>query len=206
MRAANPPPISELELAIEGMTCASCVKRVEKALTNVPGVAQAQVNLATERARVSFDPAAAQPQALVAAVEKMGYEAHPIAAQDDHAERQSQARDAEAHRLQQAFFVALALTLPVFALEMGSHLIPAMHHWVLGMIGQQNSWLLQFVLTTAVLVWPGRQFFTKGLVALWRRAPEMKTLEALGAVAAWRYTDVHTLAPALLPQTARNVY
>ncbi|AVJ27933.1 heavy metal translocating P-type ATPase [Achromobacter spanius] len=206
MHAARSSSFSELELAIEGMTCASCVKRVEKALSNVPGVAQAQVNLATERARVSFDPSAAEPQALVAAVGKMGYEARPIAAQDDHAERQSQARDAEAHRLQRAFIAALVLTLPVFALEMGSHLIPAMHHWVLDTIGQQNSWLLQFVLTTAVLVWPGRQFFTKGLVALWRRAPEMNSLVALGAGAAWGYSVVATFAPGLLPDAARNVY
>jgi len=206
MHAARSSSFSELELAIEGMTCASCVKRVEKALANVPGVAQAQVNLATERARVSFDPTAAEPQAMVAAVGKMGYEARPIAAQDDHAERQSEARDAEAHRLQRAFIAALVLTLPVFALEMGSHLIPAMHHWVMETIGRQNSWLLQFVLTTAVLVWPGRQFFTKGLVALWRRAPEMNSLVALGAGAAWGYSVVATFAPGLLPNAARNVY
>ena len=56
MSAAIPAPSVELELAIEGMTCASCVKRVEKALTRVPGVAQAQVNLATERALVAYDP------------------------------------------------------------------------------------------------------------------------------------------------------
>lgn len=117
MSVANPSV--ELELAIEGMTCASCVKRVEKALTRVPGVAQAQVNLATERALVAYDPAAARPDALVEAVVKMGYEARPIAAQDDHAERQSEARDAEARRLQRAFIAALVLTLPVFALEMG---------------------------------------------------------------------------------------
>ena len=200
------PSTTQLELAIEGMTCASCVKRVEKALTHVPGVAQAQVNLATERALVSYDPSSAQPQAMVDAVIKMGYEARPIAAQDDHAERQSQARDAEAQRLQRAFTVALVLTLPVFLLEMGSHLIPAMHHWVLANIGQQNSWLLQFVLTTAVLVWPGRHFFTKGFVALWRRAPEMNSLVALGAGAAWGYSVVATFAPTWLPEAARNVY
>lgn len=200
------PSTTQLELAIEGMTCASCVKRVEKALTHVPGVAQAQVNLATERALVSYDPSSAQPQAMVDAVIKMGYEARPIAAQDDHAERQSQARDAEAQRLQRAFTVALVLTLPVFLLEMGSHLIPAMHHWVLATIGQQNSWLLQFVLTTAVLVWPGRHFFTKGFVALWRRAPEMNSLVALGAGAAWGYSVVATFAPGWLPEAARNVY
>lgn len=197
---------SELELAIEGMTCASCVKRVEKALTSVPGVSEAQVNLATERARVFFDPAVGKPDALVAAVAKMGYEARPIVEQDDHAERQEQARQAEAVRLQRAFWISVVLTLPVFILEMGSHLIPPMHHWVLANIGQQNSWLLQFVLTTLVLIWPGRHFFTKGLTALWHRAPEMNSLVALGAGAAWSYSIVATFAPQWLPAGTANVY
>ena len=100
------------------------------------------------------------------AVGKIGYEARAIAAEDDHAERQAEARDAEARRLKQAFGISLALTLPVFVLEMGSHLIPAMHHWVLANIGRQNSWLLQFALTTLVLAWPGRHFFSKGFIAL----------------------------------------
>ena len=206
MNTAIPASSSELELAIEGMTCASCVKRVEKALTRVPGVAQAQVNLATERARVAFDPTAADAQALVDAVGKIGYEARAIAAEDDHAERQAEARDAEARRLKQAFGISLALTLPVFVLEMGSHLIPAMHHWVLANIGRQNSWLLQFALTTLVLAWPGRHFFSKGFIALWRRAPEMNSLVALGAGAAWSYSVVATFAPQWLPEAARNVY
>ena len=72
---------------------------------------------------------------------------------------------------------------------MGSHLIPAMHHWVLANIGRQNSWLLQFALTTLVLAWPGRHFFSKGFMAL-RRAPEMNSLVALapappGAIPWW---------------------
>ena len=187
------------------MTCASCVKRVEGPDPRA-GRGPGQVNLATERARVAFDPTAADAQALVDAVGKIGYEARPIAAEDDHAERQAEARDAEARRLKQAFGISLALTLPVFVLEMGSHLIPAMHHWVLANIGRQNSWLLQFALTTLVLAWPGRHFFSKGFMALWRRAPEMNSLVALGAGAAWSYSVVATFAPQWLPEAARNVY
>src|SRR5438067_2943301 len=75
-------PTTELatELAIEGMTCASCVRRVERALGKVPGVASASVNLATERARVALDPAApADAEQLLAAVERAGYAARPLA-------------------------------------------------------------------------------------------------------------------------------
>jgi len=199
------PTLVQTELAIEGMTCASCVKRVEKALSAVAGVGAASVNLATESARVEHDPGA-DAQALVAAVARVGYTAHPIAAQDGHEARQEQARADEARGLRRAFTIALVLTLPVFVLEMGSHIFPAMHHWVAMRLGTQNSWLLQFALTTAVLAWPGRIFFTKGLAALWRRAPEMNSLVAVGAGAAWAYSVAATFAAQWLPADARYVY
>lgn len=202
----NAPTLTQTELAITGMTCASCVKRVEKALSTVPGVNQANVNLATERAWVDYDPRAANADALVAAVARMGYEAQPIVADDGHADRQAQARADEARSLRRSFMIALILTLPVFVLEMGSHMIPAFHHWIMATVGQQNSWLIQFALTTTVLVWPGRVFFTKGLAALWRRAPEMNSLVAVGAGAAWSYSTVATFLPDWLPSNALYVY
>ncbi|MBO9353658.1 heavy metal translocating P-type ATPase [Bordetella petrii] len=195
----------QTELAIEGMTCASCVKRVEKALAAVPGVGAARVNLATERAQVDHEPGA-DAQALVAAVARVGYAAQPIAAQDGHEARQEQARADEARNLRRAFLTALLLTLPVFALEMGSHAFPAVHHWVASRLGTHNSWLLQFALTTVVLAWPGRVFFSKGLAALARFAPEMNSLVAMGAGAAWAYSTVATFAPQWLPENARHVY
>ncbi|WP_459618757.1 heavy metal translocating P-type ATPase [Bordetella sp. 2513F-2] len=200
------PALHRLELAIEGMTCASCVRRVEKTLAAVPGVAEASVNLATERARVAYDPSAVEAGALAAAVQKAGYDARPLAPRADHAQQLAQARAAQARGLARDLAVALALTLPVFVLEMGSHLVPAMHHAVEATLGRQNSWLLQFVLATLVLAWPGRRFFAAGLAALWRRAPEMNSLVALGAGAAWAYSTVATFAPGWLPAGTRNVY
>ena len=204
MDAAAPSPI---ELAIEGMTCASCVRRVENALAAVPGVAQAQVNLATERARVALRPdAPASAQALVQAVAQAGYEARPLAGQGEDAERQAERRDAEARRLARAFAAAAALTLPLVALEMGAHAIPAVHELVAGTLGMQRSMLIQFVLATLVLAGPGRQFFRLGLAALWRRAPDMNSLVALGAGSAWLYSTVAVFLPAWLPADARHVY
>ncbi|CAM3989417.1 Copper-translocating P-type ATPase [Bordetella tumbae] len=202
----NASSLTQTELAITGMTCASCVKRVEKALSAVPGVNQASVNLATERAQVNYDPIAAGTDALVAAVVRMGYEAQPIVANDGHEDRQAQARAEEARALRRAFTVAVILTLPVFVLEMGSHILPGFHHWILDTLGRENSWRLQFVLTTLVLAWPGRVFFTKGLIALWRRAPEMNSLVAVGAGAAWGYSTVATFLPDWLPSNALHVY
>lgn len=200
------PALTQTEFAISGMTCASCVKRVEKALSAVPGVNEASVNLATERARVAYDLGSADAQALVAAVVRVGYEATPITVDDGHQARQAQSRADEAQALRRSFTIALLLTLPVFVLEMGSHMIPAFHHWITANLGTQNSWLLQFVLTTLVLAWPGRVFFVKGLTALWRRAPEMNSLVAMGAGTAWAYSTVATFMPEWLPENARYVY
>jgi Cu+-exporting ATPase len=197
-------PDRELDLAIEGMTCASCVARVEKALKKVPGVSNASVNLATERATI-WAPAGLVPdEALEQAVRTAGYEAHAIAATDEP-EDIGEKRDAEAGALARSLALAAVLTLPVFVLEMGSHLIPALHHWVEMTLGPWNGYL-QFALTTLVLLGPGRVFFRKGLPALFRLAPDMNALVAIGAGAAYLYSTVATFRPGWLPAGTGFVY
>ncbi|MGA0541252.1 heavy metal translocating P-type ATPase [Neotabrizicola sp. VNH66] len=194
-------PAPPVELAVEGMTCASCVARVEKALAAVPGVTSAAVNLATERATVA---GTADLAALLAAVERAGYDAHPLSAAVEDAT--DQRREAEVAVLRRDLWIAAALTLPVFVLEMGSHLIPALHMFIMDTVGMQTSWLLQFVLTTAVLLGPGLRFYRKGLPALARLAPDMNSLVAVGTLAAWGYSVVATFLPRLLPAGTVNVY
>jgi Au+-exporting ATPase len=77
------------------------------------------------------------------------------------------------------------LALPVFVLEMGSHMIPGMHEWVASTIGIQQSWYLQFVLTLLVLAIPGWRFYEKGFPALFRLGPDMNSLVAVGTAAAF---------------------
>ena len=194
------PPV---DLAIEGMTCASCVARVEKALVAVPGVTSAAVNLATERATVA---GTADPAALIAAVEKAGYDARVAAAAGAAMSETAERRAAEEITLKRDLLIAAALTLPVFALEMGSHLFMAVHMAVMNTIGTQNSWYLQFALTTAVLLGPGLRFYRKGLPALARMAPDMNSLVAVGTLAAYGYSLVATFLPGLLPAGTVNVY
>src|SRR5690606_20076692 len=112
----------------------------------------------------------------------------------------------ERNRLRRDFYVALALALPVFVLEMGSHLVPGVHGLIENTIGMRASWLVQFVLTTLVLVFPGRRFYQLGLPALLRGAPDMNSLVAVGTLAAYGYSLVATFAPALLPAGTVNVY
>ena len=122
-----------IELAIEDMTCASCVGRVEKALVKIPGVLEATVNLATERARVRHFAGVVSTADLEAAVEQAGYKSRRLSAETANASDQdTERRESEARALRRSFITAAILTLPVFILEMGSHLIPAMHHWVMG--------------------------------------------------------------------------
>jgi Cu+-exporting ATPase len=101
---------------------------------------------------------------------------------------------------------AAALALPVFILEMGAHLVPAFHHVIADTIGMQTSWIIQFILTTLVLFGPGRVFFAKGLPALFKGAPDMNSLVALGTGAAWTYSVVATFLPTLIRADMRAVY
>ena len=209
-KAGYEVPQTQVELVVQGMTCASCVGRVERALQKVAGVQSASVNLATERAQVVLS-GQTSVQDLVAAVEKAGYEARPLdaqasqaqgAEQDAMAQRQAQERG----ELKRALIVATVFALPVFVLEMGGHMVPAFHHWVAQTIGTQNSWYLQCVLAAIVLFGPGLRFFQKGIPALLRGAPDMNSLVAVGTSAAFTYSLVATFAPQLLPAGTVNVY
>ncbi len=203
LRAAGYPAAEALaRLEVEGMTCASCVGRVERALKAVPGVAAAEANLATRSARVRYTSGTTTPAALAAAVTAAGYAARPAAEAGPRPDRQAE----EARRLRRAFVLAALFTLPVVVLAMGTHMVPAFHHWVMVTLGEANSWRIQFVLTALVLLGPGAIFFRHGIPALLRGAPEMNALVALGSLAAFAYSTVATFAPGLLPEAARGVY
>ncbi|CAN7509252.1 heavy metal translocating P-type ATPase [Devosia sp. LjRoot3] len=194
-----------VELGIEGMTCASCVSRVEKALRKVPGVIDASVNLATEKATITLPAATVSRKSLEAAVDKAGYAVvrTDVAADAEGAEDR---RDAEVRHLRNALAIAATLTVPLFVMEMGSHFIPAIHDWIMMDLGHANSLYIQFALATGVLFGPGLRFYRKGIPALWRLAPDMNSLVVLGTAAAWSYSLVATFAPGLLPSGTANVY
>jgi len=201
--AGYPAELQTFRFSVENMSCGSCVGRVERALAAVPGVVSASVNLAQEQATVRAlgIPASEVAQAAGAA----GYPARVITDQGgSDATRDRKA--AESAHLKSMTLLAAVLTLPVFILEMGSHLIPALHHWIMNTMGMGLNWGIQFVLTTLVLVVPGRQFYLKGYPALIKGAPDMNSLVALGTSAAWGFSTVALFAPSLLPIGTRAVY
>ncbi len=203
--ASGGAALKALDIAVTGMSCASCVGRVERALTAVPGVSSAGVNLATEQAHVQAEEMVATED-LLRAIEKAGYEARLLEQDGDRPDERTERQQRDMAALKKALWLSLALTLPVFVLEMGSHLIPAFHHAVDALLGRRNSWLIQCALTSLVLLGPGRRFLTAGIPALLRGSPDMNSLVAVGASAAYLYSLVATFAPALLPEQAVNVY
>jgi heavy metal translocating P-type ATPase len=208
-------PGKTIQLPVEGMRCGSCVSRVERALAAVPGVAAARVNLATRVASLDithgFDPGRAR-EALKAAGydlpaspgEDAGHDAHAGHAHG-HAHGHVHA-DEDAGPARRRVVLAALLTLPLFVLEMGGHLVPAFHHWLHGMLGSSGLNLLQFLLATVVLFGPGLVFFRHGVPALLRGAPEMNALVALGTGAAWAYSTVATFAPDAMPAGTAQLY
>ncbi|MGO3133033.1 MAG: heavy metal translocating P-type ATPase [Alcaligenes sp.] len=195
--------LQEIVLDVQDMTCASCVGRVEKALLKVPGVQKAAVNLATAKAHIQAVQGVGTPE-LIQAVTKAGYPAS--LAEASSSTEQFERAEQTYETLRRRFWLATVFALPVFILEMGGHMVPAFHHWVAGTIGTQNSWLIQFVLTTLVLFFPGREFYTKGIPVLLRGAPDMNSLVAVGTLAAYAFSLVATFAPQWLPVESVYVY
>ena len=192
--AGYPVPEAETVLALDGLSCASCVGRVERALLAVPGVGAASVNLATGRASVRYPEGIVSAAALTKAVSVAGYDAKTLDAAPaaDPARRQ----DEEGRALRRDLIVAALLAAPVVILDMGGHVLGE------GTI----SALVQAALASLVLVWPGRRFFLRGVPGLLRGHPDMNALVALGAGAAYLYSLVSVLAPALLPAGAAHLY
>ncbi len=203
---------TSLQLDVEGMTCASCVGHVERALARVPGVASVSVNLATGFAQVQ-SLAPIEPQILISAVAQAGYTAKPRFSEASQAQPNSPAdnpvlarQEREYHELRRRFYWALATALPLFILEMGGHLLPGFHHWQMQTIDTKNLEWLQLILASAVIFGPGLDFYRKGVAALLRVAPDMNSLVFLGTASAYGYSLVTTLMPQWLPEAARHIY
>ncbi len=167
--------VDEIALSIAGMTCASCVARIERALNAVPGVMTSTVNLATESARVAA-VAGTPVTALIAAVEAAGYRAQiPSAIQTPNAA--APARSREQQHLLFAVLLTLPLVLPMLALPFGKH-------WML------PGWL-QFALATPVQFWLGARFYRAAWRALKARTGNMDLLVALGTSAGYGLSVFH---------------
>ncbi|MFS4581956.1 heavy metal translocating P-type ATPase [Phaeobacter sp. C3_T13_0] len=203
-KAGYPAAETTVDLRITGLTCASCVGRVERALQAVDGVISADVNLAQEQAHVTYVSETLTLERLIRASATAGYLAKPVDGTGTDS-RQIEMQE-ELQSLGRRVLIAAALTLPVFVIEMGGHVVPALHHWVAQIVGTSNSHILQFLLTTLVLFGPGLRFYRQGIPALLRGAPDMNALVAMGTMAAYGFSVVSTFVPSVLPAGTANVY
>ena len=196
-----------LRLEVEGMHCASCVRRIETAVAAVPGVRDAAVNLATGQltvrlaARLASSPGVpggvSTETAIERAIRDTGFVPRPL---PDAAERASpdqqkpdpQKLDSAAVALRRDLLLSILLTVPLVVLAMAGPL--------LGLPDRLPTALLSFGLATAVLFGPGRRFVRGGLRTLRQRAPDMDALVLLGTGAAWAFSTVALLRRLLLPQ------
>jgi len=195
-----------VSFGVGGITCAACVGRVERALAAVPGVEEATVNLATERATVRLPAGAVDAAALRAAVERAGYEVVEAEAGTPPEDAERAAREAATRALGRRTLGAAVLTAPLFALEMIPMLVPGGMDLVHALVPMDVARWLGFALATAVMAGPGRRFYAAGWAAARDRSPDMNTLVALGTLAAWSYSAVAVLAPGWLPDGTRHVY
>jgi Cu+-exporting ATPase len=187
-----------LSFHVQGMTCASCVARVERALAKVPGAETASVNLATETATVAVDPERARLADLFAAVEKAGYVPVERAAEADGEDPERAAREAALAALRRSLVFAAVFAAPLAAIAMLRHL-PGAGEAMLGLMSERGWMWLELALATPVQFHAGRRFYSGGWAELRHLNPGMDSLVMVGASAAYFYSLVALLAPGLFP-------
>lgn len=168
---------------VTGMTCAACQARVEKVVSKVPGVTSVSVSLLTNSMGVE---GTALSTDIVAAVEKAGYHASVKGAEKENSQGAEALADTETPKLLKRLIISLIFLMPLMYLSMG-HM---MWNWPLPAILADNHvamGILQMLLTIAIMV-INQKFFVSGYKSLWRRSPNMDTLVALGASAAFGYS------------------
>jgi Cu+-exporting ATPase len=189
-----------LTMPVEGMTCASCVLRVEKALKKVEGVSAASVNLATEQTTITFDPLKVSVERLREAVSDAGYTLGKPIGEENPGESAERYKSG-VRRLKFDLILSVALTLPVMIVSMFS-----MTQWFHNVIplGMKERNVLLLLLTAPILLYSGRRFFE----GFWKTArhgtADMNTLVAVGTGAAFLYSAVATLFPGWLAGSANG--
>ncbi|WP_408068317.1 copper-exporting P-type ATPase CopA [Yersinia pekkanenii] len=185
-----------VQLLLTGMSCASCVSKVQHALENVDGVEVARVNLAERSALVTGNPS---NEALIAAVKNAGYGAEIIEDEGERRERQQQMSHASMKRFQWQAALGLLLGIPLmgWGLFGGSMTLTP---------ETQTPWLIVGVITLLVMIFAGGHFYRNAWVSLKNGSATMDTLVALGTGAAWAYSITVNIWPDVFPMEARHLY
>jgi Cu+-exporting ATPase len=192
-------PSSEvtLDLAIKGMTCASCSARIEKVVSGLEGVRTMQVNLATETGVAVFDPHTISKRKILETISGLGFEAEPLAEQDENllVKQQRETREKLA-RMQKELIPAFGFAFTLLVLSMGEMLGMPLPRFLDPHHEPFIFALAQFLLVIPV-IWSGRRFYLVGFPALIRKSPNMDSLIAVGTGAAFIYSTWNLVEIAL---------
>ncbi len=190
---------------IEGMTCASCVQAVERATRKLPGVEESNVNMATEKMVIRFDPSALAVSDIKAAVSDAGYDAHEDEATVDSADEDREKKQLHIKEMWRRFWMSAALTVPLLVISMGHMFGMPMPTLLDPEVNPANFALIQLLLTIPVMIL-GAKFFTVGFRTLFKGHPNMDSLIALGTSAAFVYSLVVTVFIVVSDTPANNLY
>ncbi|WP_216328581.1 heavy metal translocating P-type ATPase [Deinococcus aestuarii] len=200
------PVVGEIELGVQGMTCASCTARVERALRKVDGVLDASVNLATERAHVRYLPSSVSPGQLKAAVLGAGYTVLESQTGVDRTDQEREAREQEVRGLRRAVTFSALFAVPLLILAMLPMLWTPFGMWLHERVPMSALNWIMLLLAAPVQFGPGLRFYRLGWKSLRHRSPDMNSLVMIGTSAAFFYSLVATVAPQVFPQGTAHVY
>jgi P-type Cu+ transporter len=200
-----PDEHKSVEYRVEGMTCASCVTRVEKTIMTLEGVKKASVNLATEKAAITYLPGLAKLREIKTAVEKAGYQLHEIAAtgaKDEQEARQIKALSIQRFKL----IIAIIFTFPLVFVAMAELVGIELPEFINPIKNPDTFALIQLVMVVPIIL-AGFSFYTKGFMALLRFHPNMDSLIAMGTSFAVGYSIWNTYLIYMgFPEMAKNLY
>lgn len=177
--------LREVTIPIGGMTCASCAAAVEKEIKKLKGIEEVNVNIATEKANVKYNPYETRISEIKSAIKKAGYEALEIQA-GDQVDAEKEKRQKEIKTLWKKFIVSAIFTVPLLYIAMGHLIGLTLPEFIEPSKNPFNFALTQLILTIPVVI-AGNKFYTVGFKTLIRRSPNMDSLIAIGTAAAILY-------------------
>lgn len=188
-KAGYQVPVATMELPVTGMTCANCVNTVERTLNKkVPGILEAAVNFATEKATVKYVPGTVTRADMVAAIEQAGYGVVAAESEEELVDAEKVARQQEIQTQTRKLWVGLIFTLPLFVMSMARD-FGLVGHWA------HEPWVnyLFWALATPVQFYTGWDYYLGGFKSLRNKSANMDVLVALGSSVAYFYSVLITL-------------
>ena len=198
--AGYQPRVQSAEIPVIGMTCGSCVSRVERALNKQPGMVKASVNLTTQKAFVEFLSDTLSVPRIHQAIRDSGYEP-----QEPDANSETEEQDREGIDLRRKVLFAAALTIPIVLIAMGK-MIPALEALYVSVLPHRGWMAIEWLLTTPVLFYAGLRFFRSGYTELRHVNPGMNSLVMIGTSAAYFYSVAALLVPGFFPAGTAESY